>query len=83
MFFILGYRLIRFDNSKKLPMIKYYVKPQLRVYEIEAEEILEISDSGLNTSTPTTGLSEAPEVGSDGGDHEVCAKQNVPNLWDE
>lgn len=64
-------------------MIKYYVKPQLRVYEIEAEEILEISGQGLNTTTPTSGLNNAPEVGSDGGDHEVCAKQNVPNLWDE
>lgn len=64
-------------------MIKYYVKPQLRVYEIEAEENLALSGPGLNTTTPTSGLDKAPEVGSDDGDHEVCAKQNVPNLWDE
>ena len=66
-----------------------YVCPQVRVYELDEKECLlaasgSVSGYKLNAN-PTSGLTNAPGYGATNNSEspEVCAKQNVPSLWDE
>lgn len=72
-----------------------YVCPQVRVYELDEKECLlaasgsvsgyNLNDKNTTTGLKTTGLNNAPVYGGTNNSEspEVCAKQNVPSLWDE
>ena len=66
-------------------MKKNYVKPSVKVREIDMESLLAASGNTISSESATTGLDalggSAPSNGGyNDGTHSVCARQN---LWSE